>query len=43
MQVRQRGGVGSAAYDQTQKDIREFFSGKREVEVQEHNESNTNE
>jgi hypothetical protein len=28
LQIRQKGGIGSAAYDPKQKDIREFFEGK---------------
>jgi len=42
---RQQGGVGSAAHDPAQKDIRAFFGGgsvKDEVKAQEHSESNAN-
>jgi hypothetical protein len=28
-QIRQRGGIGSAAFDPEQRDIREFFGGAR--------------
>ncbi|THH20081.1 hypothetical protein EW146_g1183 [Bondarzewia mesenterica] len=37
---RQKGGIGSAAYDPKQADIRAFFGGK--VQAQEHSESNAN-
>lgn len=30
-QIRQKGGIGSAAYDPKQKDIRAFFGGSTEV------------
>jgi len=30
-QTRQKGGIGSAAYDPKQKDIRAFFGGKTEL------------
>ncbi|KAF7965552.1 hypothetical protein HWV62_2685 [Athelia sp. TMB] len=42
---RQQGGVGSAAHDPAQKDIRAFFGGgsvKDEVKAEEHSESNAN-
>lgn len=30
-QIRQKGGIGSAAYDPKQKDIRAFFGGSTEL------------
>ena len=38
MQKRQKGGIGSAAYDPKQGDIRAFFGGK--TDALEHAESN---
>lgn len=43
LQKRQRGGIGSAAHDPNQKDIRAFFGGgtvETPVEAAEHSESN---
>lgn len=39
-QTRQKGGIGSSAYDPKQKDIRAFFGGREPVVAQEQTDSN---
>lgn len=36
-QKRQKGGIGSAAYDPKQKDIKAFFGGKAEISPENNN------
>ena len=38
LQKRQPGGIGSAAYDPKQKDIRAFFSGAQVIAEHQHHE-----